>query len=49
MSYEYIACMSPDDVEKTIKELLAIAAAVAIIGKGVPLKKNLVDAARKFF
>ena len=48
MSYEDIACMSPDDAEKTIKELLAIAATVAIIGVGVPINPILVNAAKKF-
>lgn len=48
MSYEDIACMSPDEAEKTIKELLAIAVTVAIIGVGVPLKPILINAAKKF-
>ena len=48
MTYEDIACMSPTDAEKTIRELLAIAITVAIIGVGVPLKPILINAAKKF-
>ena len=48
MTYEDIACLSPTDAETTIRELLAIAITVAIIGVGVPLKPILINAAKKF-
>lgn len=48
MSYEDIACMQFDDLEKTIKELLAIAQAVAILGQGIPISRKLEEAARRF-
>ena len=48
MSYEDIACMQIDDVEKVIKELLAIAQTVALLGSGMPISKELAKAARRF-
>lgn len=48
MSYEDIAVMSIDDAEKTIKELLAIAATVGILGARMPISDELAAAARRF-
>lgn len=48
MTYEDIACMQSDEMEKAIKELLAIAGAVAILGQGVKISKELANAARRF-
>ena len=36
------------DLEKTIKELLAIAQTVAILGQGMPISRKLEEAARRF-
>lgn len=46
MTYEDIAVMSPDEAEKTIRELLAIVTVVAIFGRGI--SKEIETAARKF-
>lgn len=48
MTYEDIACMETDEMEKTIKELIAIASAVAILGQGVKISKELANAAWRF-
>jgi len=48
VSYEDIACMQLEDVEKTIKELLAIAQTVAILGQGMPISRELEKSARRF-
>lgn len=48
MTYEDIACMSVEDLENTVKELLAIAQVVAILGAGMKISKELEKAARKF-
>ena len=48
MSYEDIAFMPIDKVEKVIKELLAVAQTVAILGSGMPITKELAKAARRF-
>ena len=48
MTYEDIVKMSPEDAQKVIEELLAIAATVALLGSGMPISMNLADAARKF-
>lgn len=48
MTYEDIACMQTDEMEKAIKELLAIAGAVAILGQGVKISKELANVARRF-
>ena len=47
MTYEDIENMSPEDAKKVIEELIAIAAAVALLGSGMPISRNLADAARK--
>lgn len=48
MTYEDIACMSVEDLENTVKKLLAIAQVVAILGVGMKISKELEKAARKF-
>lgn len=48
MTYEDIACMNPDEMEKAIKELLAIAGVVAILGQVVKISKELANAAGRF-
>ena len=48
MSYEDIACMPIDEVENVVKELLAIAQTVAILGDGMPITKELLKASRRF-
>ena len=48
MTYEDIENMSPEDAKKVIEELLAIATAVAILGRGIPITQDLADAASKF-
>ncbi len=48
MCFEDIACMNPTDAEVAIKELLAIVAAVAILGQGMPITHDIEKAARRF-
>lgn len=48
MSYEDIACMPIDEVEKVVGELLAIAQTVALLGRGMPISIELEKAARRF-
>lgn len=48
MTYEDIERMSTEDAKKVIEELIAIAAAVALLGSGMPISRNLADAASKF-